>query len=165
MGFLHPLCFGRVDATSWRSSSYFFVRASLRTWEKLPLPLWCWMWLCGLSSAWRGAIFRCGSCRSRGGFRQFSFACGLSHLALKPRRRDSGFSSGSAGSSGECGFQLFIELDGRDGARGLAQPFNVVESATRGEEDVHHEVHVVEEDPIALAAAFDGGRDRRRTPF
>ncbi len=39
---------------------------------------------------------------------------------------------------------------------GLAQALDVAKGAASGEKDVHHEVHVVEQNPLAVAAALDG---------
>ena len=70
------------------------------------------------------------------------------------------FAARTAGLFGESSFQLLIELGGAHGAGGLAQALDVIEGAPLGQKDVRDEIHVVEEDPFTLAAAFDGiGQD------
>ena len=61
-------------------------------------------------------------------------------------------------------FKLGVELGRGERAGGLAQPFDVVEGAALGQEDVDHEVHVVEQNPLAVAAALDGVGEDAETP-
>jgi hypothetical protein len=49
-----------------------------------------------------------------------------------------------------------VEVGDADGGGGLAQALEAVEGALLGGEDVDDEVDVVHQDPLALAAAFDG---------
>jgi len=67
-----------------------------------------------------------------------------------------GFAARSAGFCSESSFELLVELGGRERARRFAEALDVVEGAALGEEDVDNEVNVIEEDPTALTAAFDG---------
>ena len=63
-----------------------------------------------------------------------------------------GFGAGG----GDAGFQFGVEVGDAEGGGGFAQALEAVEGALFGGEDVDDEVDVVHEDPLALAAAFDG---------
>ena len=57
---------------------------------------------------------------------------------------------------GDGGFEFGVEVGDADGGGGFAQALEAVEGALLRGEDVDDEVDVVHQDPLALAAAFDG---------
>ena len=66
-------------------------------------------------------------------------------------------------SQGGCELRLYV--GGGEIAGGFAEALDVVKSALFGEKDVDDDVYVVEENPLGLAAAFDGGGVEAEIPL
>ena len=69
---------------------------------------------------------------------------------------DAAFFGRLGAGGGDGGLEFGVEVGDGDGGGGFAQALEAVEGALLGGEDVDDEVDVVHQDPLGLAAAFDG---------